>query len=129
MPIQPEKAAALPLEIHFTKEYRYRLRGSDSIDGRDARSFASQGQQRTAVVSLKLGEAAVVTQRTGEPPVLLLDDVLSELDAGRRAALLGHLASAGQVIITSVEADPFPRDVIGRSLVRCIKEGEVISCG
>jgi DNA replication and repair protein RecF len=99
------------------------------IDGRDARSFASQGQQRTAVVSLKLGEAAVVAHRTSEPPVLLLDDVLSELDASRRAALLERLASAGQVIVTSVEADPFPQEVIGRSLVRYIKEGEVISCG
>jgi DNA replication and repair protein RecF len=100
-----------------------------TIDGKDARSFASQGQQRTAVVSIKLGEAAVVEQRTGEPPVLLLDDVLSELDASRRGALLGRLASAGQVIITSVEADPFPSDVIGHSEVRCIQAGQVASCG
>ena len=102
---------------------------SITIDGRDARSFASQGQQRTAVVSLKLGEASVIAQRTGEPPVLLLDDVLSELDPARRAALLGRLTAAGQVIITSVEADPFPPEVIGRSLVRRISGGSVSSCG
>jgi DNA replication and repair protein RecF len=99
------------------------------IDGRDARSFASQGQQRTAVVSLKLGEAAVVAERTGEPPVLLLDDVLSELDAARRGSLLGRLAGAGQVVITSVEADPFPDEIIGRSTVRHIRAGEVLTCG
>lgn len=99
------------------------------IDGRDARSFASQGQQRTAVVSLKLGEASVVTERTGEPPVLLLDDVLSELDASRRSSLLGRLAGAGQVVITSVEADPFPEEIIGRSTVRYIRGGQVMTCG
>jgi len=99
------------------------------IDGREARAFASQGQQRTAVVSLKLAEAAVVAEMTGEQPVLLLDDVLSELDAGRRRALLERVADGGQVIITSVEADPFPAGVIGSSQVMCIERGSVKSCG
>ena len=99
------------------------------LDGRDARAFASQGQQRTAVVSIKLAEAAVVAEMTGERPVLLLDDVLSELDAGRRGALLERLGEPGQVIITSVEADPFPEAVIGRSVVSCIEQGMVKSCG
>src|SRR5437660_4280279 len=71
------------------------------LDGRDARAFASQGQQRTAVVSIKLAEATVVAEMTGERTVLLLDDVLSELDASRRGALLGQLGGPGQVIITS----------------------------
>jgi len=100
-----------------------------SIDGREARAFASQGQQRTAVVSLKLAEAAVVAEMTGEQPVLLLDDVLSELDAGRRRALLERVADGGQVIITSVEADPFPAGVIDRSQVMCIERGLVKTCG
>jgi len=65
------------------------------LDGRDARAFASQGQQRTAVVSIKLAEASVVADMTGERPVLLLDDVLSELDASRRAALLEQLGDPG----------------------------------
>jgi DNA replication and repair protein RecF len=99
------------------------------LDGRDARAFASQGQQRTAVVSIKLAEAAVVADMTGERPVLLLDDVLSELDASRRAALLERLGDPGQVIITSVEADPFPEAVIGRSVVRHIEQGTVKTCG
>jgi DNA replication and repair protein RecF len=98
-----------------------------SLQGRETRAYASQGQQRTAVVSIKLAEARLVASRTGEAPVLLLDDVLSELDAVRRAALLAHLADAGQVIITSVEADPFPAEVIGRSRVCRIEGGHVLA--
>ncbi|MBJ7599305.1 MAG: DNA replication/repair protein RecF [Candidatus Nephthysia bennettiae] len=99
------------------------------LAGRDARGFASQGQQRTAVVSVKLAEAELVGQMTGERPVLLLDDVLSELDGERRKALLESLSEPGQVVITSVEAEPFPTSVIGRSLVRCIESGQVKGCG
>jgi DNA replication and repair protein RecF len=99
------------------------------LDGADARSFASQGQQRTIVISLKLAEAAVVTTLTGERPVLLLDDVLSELDSSRRSALLEHLAGPGQVIVTSVEADPFPVGVIGRSRVWQVRQGRLVPCG
>jgi DNA replication and repair protein RecF len=99
------------------------------LAGRDARGFASQGQQRTAVVSVKLAEAELVARMTGERPVLLLDDVLSELDGERRRALLESLGEPGQVVITSVEAEPFPRSVIGRSVVRCIQAGLVQACG
>ncbi|HZV53248.1 MAG TPA: DNA replication and repair protein RecF [Candidatus Dormibacteraeota bacterium] len=99
------------------------------LDGREARSFASQGQQRTVVVSLKLAEADVVAQLTGERPVLLLDDVLSELDARRRAALLERIGEPGQVLITSVEADPLPPALMVGSFVRCIERGTVRDCG
>ena len=99
------------------------------LDGQDARAFASQGQQRTAVVSLKLAEASLIAGRTGERPVLLLDDVLSELDGERRAALLDQVAADGQVIITSVEAGPFPRDLIARALVWTVEAGRIEACG
>jgi DNA replication and repair protein RecF len=99
------------------------------LDGREARAYGSQGQQRTAVVSLKLAEAALVARRTGERPVLLLDDVLSELDAERRAALLKRVAGAGQVIITSVEAGPFPPDLISSARVWSVVGGEIQACG
>jgi DNA replication and repair protein RecF len=99
------------------------------LGDREARSFASQGQQRTAVVSLKLAEAALVARRTGERPVLLLDDVLSELDAERRGALLRRVAGAGQVIITAVEAGPFPPDLITNSRVWTVEAGTIESCG
>ena len=99
------------------------------LDGREARSFASQGQQRTAVVSLKLAEAALVEHRTGERPVLLLDDVLSELDGERRAALLNEVAGGGQVVITSVEAGPFPPELIARAMVWTVDQGRIQACG
>jgi DNA replication and repair protein RecF len=99
------------------------------LGGQDARSFASQGQQRTAVVSLKLAEAALIEARTGERPVLLLDDVLSELDSERRAALLREVAAGGQVIVTSVEAGPFPPDLIAQALVWTVSEGRIEPCG
>jgi DNA replication and repair protein RecF len=99
------------------------------LDGQEARSFGSQGQQRTAVVSLKLAEAALIERRTGERPVLLLDDVLSELDGERRAALLKEVAEGGQVIITSVEAGPFPPDLIAQSMVWTVSKGTIQPCG
>jgi DNA replication and repair protein RecF len=99
------------------------------LDGKEARSYGSQGQQRTAVVSLKLAEAALVARRTGERPVLLLDDVLSELDAERRAALLQQVAGEGQVIITAVEAGPFPPDLISQAMVWTVDNGAIEACG
>lgn len=99
------------------------------LDGKEARSYASQGQQRTAVVSLKLAEAALIENRTGERPVLLLDDVLSELDGERRAALLNEVAGGGQVVITSVEAGPFPRELMARAMVWTVEAGRIQPCG
>ena len=99
------------------------------LDGQDARSYGSQGQQRTAVVSLKLAEAALIERRTGERPVLLLDDVLSELDGERRAALLQEVGGGGQVIITSVEAGPFPPELIAEAMVWTVEAGRIQACG
>ncbi len=99
------------------------------LGGRDARSYASQGQQRTAVVSLKLAEAELVSVRTGERPVLLLDDVLSELDAERRAALLRRVGGGGQVIVTSAEAGPFPPELISQARVWTVDSGRIEPCG
>jgi DNA replication and repair protein RecF len=100
-----------------------------TINGADARGFASQGQQRTAVVSLKLAESDLVEARSGERPILLLDDVLSELDPLRRGALLARVGESGQVIVTSVEAEPFPPALMERATVRCISGGRVEACG
>jgi DNA replication and repair protein RecF len=99
------------------------------LDGQEARSYGSQGQQRTAVVSLKLAEAELVTRRTGERPVLLLDDVLSELDLERRGALLRRVAGGGQVVITSVDAGPFPPDLLAGAKVWNVQSGQVKPCG
>lgn len=76
------------------------------IGGQDARAFASQGQQRSAVLSLKLAEAACAAQVTGEHPVLLLDDVLSELDAIRQEYLLTHVEGR-QTFVTACDPAAF----------------------
>src|SRR5438876_10696971 len=99
------------------------------LDGQEARSYGSQGQQRTAVVSLKLAEAALIERRTGERAVLLLDDVLSELDSDRRATLLEEVGGGGQVIVTSVEAGPFPPELIAKAMVWSVEAGRIQACG
>lgn len=76
------------------------------IEGREARSYASQGQTRTLALSLKLGEREISQQETGEYPVLLLDDVLSELDRGRQEFVLNRIKT-GQVFITTCEEEGF----------------------
>lgn len=76
-----------------------------SIAGLPSRTHASQGEQRTLALALRLGAHQLVAERTGSTPVLVLDDVLSELDEGRATALLGHLP-AGQIVITTAATIP-----------------------
>jgi DNA replication and repair protein RecF len=77
---------------------------------RDLRSFGSQGEQRVALLALLLAEAETIADRTGVPPLLLLDDVLSELDPGRRQALAARVRSAGQALITATDAAMLPAE-------------------
>ncbi len=77
---------------------------------RDLRSYGSQGEQRIAVLALVLAEAEVLRARTGTTPLVLLDDVLSELDGDRRRALAGIAERAGQAIVTATAAAAFPSD-------------------
>lgn len=72
------------------------------IDGKDSRKFASQGQQRTVALAMKLGEVVIYKNEIGEPPVLLLDDVLSELDNTRQTLLL-EMTKGFQTILTCTE--------------------------
>lgn len=76
------------------------------IDGQDLKMFGSQGQQRTAVLAVKLAEIDLIIAETKEPPVLLLDDVFSELDEDRKGLLLAYLGKGVQTFITS--AEPLP---------------------
>ena len=76
------------------------------LDGQPARVFASQGQQRSVVLSLKMAEAAAAAAITGEHPVLLLDDVLSELDDGRKQYLLTRMREK-QTFVTSCDDTAF----------------------
>ena len=75
---------------------------------RDLRSYGSQGEQRIAVLALLLAEADVLAERTGVPPLLLLDDVLSELDADRRSSLARGLPAGGQALVTATSRELLP---------------------
>ncbi len=86
-----------------------------TLDGLSARTEASQGEQRTLALALRLAGHLLVTDVVGEPPLLLLDDVLSELDPDRSTALLSNLPP-GQTVITS--ASDLPSDAVPDRLLR-----------
>ncbi len=86
-----------------------------SINARPARSFASQGQTRTAALSIKLAEREIFLAETGEYPILLLDDVLSELDVKRQEFVLNRIGG-GQTLITCCEDEGISRRTGGRVL-------------
>jgi DNA replication and repair protein RecF len=91
-----------------------------TADGRDLRAFGSQGEQRTAVLALVLAEAEQLAERRGEPPLLLLDDVFSELDSARAAALVTRLPRGGQTVVTATE----PTNVLEPDLLVAVTPGE-----
>ncbi|MBE7062621.1 MAG: DNA replication/repair protein RecF [Ruminococcaceae bacterium] len=75
-----------------------------TVNGKDARSFASQGQMKTAAVSLKIAQGMLLEEETGEPPAVFLDDILGELDEERRNFLLSNMHGR-QIILTCTERD------------------------
>jgi DNA replication and repair protein RecF len=80
------------------------------VNGRDLRLYGSRGQQRSAALATKLAEVQVMRERTGSSPLLLLDDVMSELDANRRATLLRALEGVPQAIVTTTDWEDFAPD-------------------
>ena len=82
-----------------------------SIEGRDARNFGSQGQQRTAVLALKMAEVEVARDIVGQPPLLLLDDVMSELDEARRASVAAFSDYGVQTVITTTNLGYFTQEM------------------
>jgi len=96
-----------------------------SVGGMNLRSYGSQGQQRTGALALKLAELFYLHDSIGEAPILLLDDVMSELDADRRAALLSFIRSERiQTFITATDAAYFPQEQMGT--VRHVCRGRVM---
>jgi DNA replication and repair protein RecF len=77
-----------------------------SIAGLPSRTHASQGEQRSLALAMRLAAHAVVTEAVGEPPILLLDDVFSELDPGRSRALVEHLPKGQAVLTTATDLPP-----------------------
>ena len=88
-----------------------------SIAGLPARTFASQGQQRSLVLAWKIAEVEVVRDILGRPPLLLLDDVMSELDADRRRAVMRFVQEGIQTVITTTNLGYFEGDVLDRAKV------------
>ena len=82
-----------------------------SLDGRDLATFSSRGQQRTAILALKLAELDLLTDLDGRPPLLLLDDVFSELDPARRGHLVRRLAELPQALITTTDPADIDADL------------------
>lgn len=95
-----------------------------AASGRELRSFGSQGEQRAAVLALVLAEAGLSTESRGAPPLLLLDDVLSELDGQRRRALLDALPPGGQTVVTTTSTDALPAGSPDAALVVEVTPGE-----
>jgi len=93
-------------------------------NGIDLRTFGSQGQQRSAAVSLKLSEIKMIKDVTGEDPVLLLDDVLSELDGSRQESLLKEINNI-QTVITGTGMDDFIKNNLSIGKKYFVKEGNV----
>ena len=88
------------------------------LDGVSAAAFASRGQQRTAALALRLAEARFMADTRGDVPVLLLDDVLSELDEDRRRAVLTSLGEWDLLLITSADADRFTEEITPQAVFR-----------
>jgi len=82
------------------------------VGGRDARTYGSQGQQRTVALAWKMAEVKVAEEITGARPLLLLDDVMSELDGSRRDAALGLVEGGMQTVVTTVNLGYFPRELL-----------------
>ncbi|MCL0043040.1 DNA replication and repair protein RecF [Dehalococcoidia bacterium] len=95
------------------------------LDGTDIGIFGSQGENRTVAVALKLAEAEYMRSVSGEAPVLLLDDVLSELDLNRQARLLQVISEYDQAILTTTDLSQIPSDVARRTFLYQVTNGVV----
>lgn len=96
------------------------------IDGREARLYGSQGQQRTAVIALKMATLALIQDREGIAPMLLLDDILSDLDEGRRSRLVEIVLSrARQAVLTCTEASAAGEVILSQAKLFSVHAGSI----
>lgn len=95
------------------------------VHGIDLTDYGSRGQQRTAALALKLAEVQIMYHETGERPVLLLDDVISELDQQRSQFLLGVILQAEQVLITTTDLRAYDVPSLGSALLFQVDSGQV----
>jgi DNA replication and repair protein RecF len=91
----------------------------------DLRTYGSRGQQRTAVLATKLAEVELMARVTGEQPILLLDEVMSELDADRRQYLCRQITRAEQSLVTTTDLDTLAPGVLELAALYCVTEGRL----
>ncbi len=96
-----------------------------AINQTPARYYGSQGQQRTLVLALKLAELKLIEEVVGEPPLLLLDDVLAELDPNRQKQLLEVIGDRFQTMITTTHIDTFNHDWLKNSQILAVEAGKI----
>jgi DNA replication and repair protein RecF len=95
-------------------------------DGRELRAYGSQGEQRMGLLALLLAERAALAETRGGPPLLLLDDVMSELDAGRRQQLVDRVRAHGQAVITTTDLAHVPGATAADVTRIAVAEGSVL---
>ena len=95
------------------------------LDGVPAAGFASRAQQRTIALALRLAEARLLDARRGEPPLLLLDDILSEMDAARGRSVIEAISAYDQLLVTATDLDRFPEGFLERAAVFQVSAGTV----
>ncbi|RKL66011.1 DNA replication/repair protein RecF [Salipaludibacillus neizhouensis] len=95
------------------------------VNDRDIQTFGSQGQQRTTALSLKLAEIELIYEKTGEYPILLLDDVLSELDDFRQTHLLNTIQGKVQTFVTTTSVDGIDHRILDDAETFYVEEGSI----
>ncbi|HZD11886.1 MAG TPA: DNA replication and repair protein RecF, partial [Candidatus Binatia bacterium] len=96
------------------------------VNGRDVGSFGSRGQQRTAILALKMAEIEWMARESGDTPVLLLDEVVAELDERRRALLLGYIQRGTQAILTATDPAMFTGDFLQQAELMEVQGGRIV---
>ena len=103
--------------------------GVDEARAVDVKTYGSQGQQRTVALALRLAERRLIEEMVGEPPVVLLDDVLSDLDETRRAQIFALALDGGQTFLTTTDLAALPPEAIARAAVWNVRAGVVERAG
>ena len=121
--LESERDECIKRGVTLSGPHRDELRLN--INDRDTGLYGSRGQARTAVMAIKLAELHWMKERIGEWPLLLLDEVIAELDATRRAYLLERLDGATQTLMTTTELDIFTKAFLERTSVLHISDGQI----
>jgi DNA replication and repair protein RecF len=95
------------------------------VAGVDMRTYGSRGQQRTVVLALKLAEAKLLAEETGEQPIMLLDEVMSELDEARRRYLMKAIQNSQQAILTTTHWDAYSPNFLAQATLLRVQEGRI----